>query len=178
MRRRFEWRLSVQTSFLHLGPQIDWGESRVPPPPPPPPLQNAVDRRLRCVTVTYHEFNQARRADRGRGTDGLRRRRSIIRGRDNGHFLIMENQYRRSGKDKWEGVNMPGNQHDHMPDHIFPFSRYLRFKSSKAMHFITEKETPAPVIVPRESLIHAFGGQRQIERRMEEEGAIRTIPFH
>ena len=63
MRRRFEWRLSVQTSFLHLGPQIDWGESRVQPPPPP--LQNAVDR-LRCVTVTYHEFNQARRAD-GRG---------------------------------------------------------------------------------------------------------------
>ena len=98
MRRRFEWRLSVQTSFLHLGPQIDWGESRVQPPPPP--LQNAVDR-LRCVTVTYHEFNQARRAD-GRGrADGLRRR-SIIRGRDNGHFLIMENQYHRGkvGKGK------------------------------------------------------------------------------
>ena len=40
------------------------------------------------------------------------------------------------------------------------------------MHFITEKETPAPVIVPRESLIHAFGGQRQIEK--EERGGGET----
>ena len=43
MRRRFERRLSVQTSFLHLGPQIDWGQSRVPP---------SDDRRFRMPLTT------------------------------------------------------------------------------------------------------------------------------
>ena len=48
MRRRFEWRLSVQTSFLHLGPQIDWGQSRVPPSA----AADADDRRFRMPLTT------------------------------------------------------------------------------------------------------------------------------
>ena len=143
MRRRFEWRLSVQTSFLHLGPQIDWGQSRVPPSADAD--ADADDRRFRMPLTTAAAAALLSLITSLTKRDVRRRRRSIIRGRDNGHFLIMENQYRRWGKDKWEGVNKPANQHDHMPDHMSHFPRYLRFKSLKLMHLIVKKGTPAPL---------------------------------
>ena len=84
------------------------------------------------------------------------------------------------GKDKWEGVNNAGNQHDHMPDHIFPFpdilvSNHQIIKSNAFYH--RKRNTGSRNCAQRIAYPRFWWSEADREER-NEEGAIRTIPFH